>query len=210
MDKNLKRVQLVTRHFGELQGLRLSLFGSVFTLVFGAYVLAPPAEGSGGIWIALAAALLVIVPCQRVVERYYESTFGRVRRAPSNTSSWKSAALGASLVLIGMALKLPPLAAALPFVVGFSLWIVIRDWPFRAYHLAGFGAALSATLLLMTPAAVAAPDAATAAALLLFGVAYVPVGLLDHRLLVSLMHGAEAKAAADSEREIEAEQSRRN
>ncbi len=58
MDKNLKRVQLVARHFGELQGLRLSLFGSVFTLVFGTYVLAPPAEGSGGIWIALAAAFL--------------------------------------------------------------------------------------------------------------------------------------------------------
>lgn len=209
MDKNLKRVQLVARHFRELQGLRMSLFGGVFALAFGTYVLAPPAEGSGGIWIALAAALLVIVPCQRVVERYYESTFGRVTPAPSNNSSWKSAAVLAGLVLTGMALKLPPLAAALPFVVCSSLWIVIRDWPFRVHHLAGVGAALSATLLLMTPAAVAAPDASTAAALLLFGVAYVPVGLLDHRLLVSLMHGA-PNAADGSEREIEAERARRN
>lgn len=208
MDKNLKRVQLVVRHFGELQGLRLSLFGSVFTLVFGTYVLAPPPEGSGGIWIALAAAFAVIVPCQRLLNQYYGSTFGRVTSAPSNNSSWKGAATGAGMVLIGMALKLPPPAAALPFVVCFSLWIVIRDWPFRVHHLAGSGAALSATLLLMTPAAVAAPDASTAAALLLFGVAYVPVGLLDHRLLVSLMHGA-PHAAAGSEGEIEA-RSRRN
>jgi hypothetical protein len=62
------------------------------------------------------------------------------------------------------------------------------------HHLAGFGAALYGTLLLTTPAAAAAPDASTASALLLFGAAYVPVGLLDHRLLVSLMRGAEHAA----------------
>jgi hypothetical protein len=209
MDRDLKRVQLVARHFRELQGLRLSLYGGVFTLVFGTYVLAPPAEGSGGIWIALAVAFLVIVPCQRLIERRYESTFGRVTPAPSNRSSWKSGAIGAGLFLTGMALKLPPLAAALPFVACFSLWIVIRDWPWRVHHLAGFGAALGATLLLTTPAAASAPDASTASALLLFGLAYVPVGLLDHRLLVSLMRGAGPNAAAGSETEVEA-RSRRN
>ncbi len=190
MDKHLKRIHLVSRHFGELQGLRMALFGSASTLVFGTYVAAPPAEGQGAIWIALAAAFGLTAACQRFVRHYYDSTFGRVSPNRSNhgpLSGWSGAALGFLMVLSGLAAKLPPSAAGLPFIAGLSLWIVIRDWPFRTYHLVGFAAALSGTFLLMTPAAAAAPDASVAAAFLLLGVACVPVGFFDHRLLVSVM-----------------------
>ena len=70
-DHPLERLRLVSRRFAELQGLRVALAGSVFTLVFGTYLMVRPAQGRGGVWIALAIAFGLILPGERVIRRYY-------------------------------------------------------------------------------------------------------------------------------------------
>ena len=44
-DHPLERLRLVSQRFAELQGLRVALAGSVFTLVFGTYLMVRPAQG---------------------------------------------------------------------------------------------------------------------------------------------------------------------
>lgn len=187
MERELLRIQFVGRRYPELQGLRIVLVGGVFTLVFGAYVVAPPAEGGAAIWIALGAAFAVIASSMRSVERWYEGQFGRVVPLRDGQSSWKGAASGIGCLLTSMVLRIPPAAMAMPMVAWLHLWVAIRDWPYRRYHLFGSITATVSTLLLLTPAAHAAPDLAVAAGFLLVGVVTIPIGFLDHQLLVSVM-----------------------
>jgi len=186
----LERIRIISERFIELQGLRLALMGSVFTLVFGIYLIAEPPNGSA-IWIAMAVSFALGVPAERWVSRHYESTYGRLspKRATS-ASGWgfgRGIAIGIAMLAMDKVFGVPPPASVLVFGAPAALWIVIRDWPLRRYHLGAAVAWVCALLLQTTSQAAVAPDMAAAAGFLLIGVVYVPIGFLDHRLLVSAM-----------------------
>ncbi len=208
MREDLERVRLVSRRFGELQGLRVALIATAMVIVFGAYFVEGPVRGKAAIPIAFGLAFVITIPGMLVLDRYYGSKFGRL--VPGRTGmGWKAGVL----LPLAMMLDRIGISAFMAWLVVpafFSLRAVIRDWPDRWYHIVGLAMTVVSTLLAVTPAATMAPNTAVAAAFVLFGATYVPIGFLDHRLLVSLLHGAEAEAAADSESEIEAERPRRN
>jgi hypothetical protein len=202
-DDALKRIRIISERFVELQGLRVALAGSLFAAVFGTYLIAEPPHGEVAIWIAMAVCFGFIIPGELWVRRYYASTFGRLspKRAGSGSASGvaKGLVLGAGLVVVDKVFGVPaPAGTFLPLTV-FALWIGIRDWPLRRHHFVAAAASGCAFLIQTTPQAASAPDMAIAAGFLLFGAVYVPVGLLDHRLLVSAMRGATGDAVASTE-----------
>jgi hypothetical protein len=81
-----------------------------------------------------------------------------------------------------------------------SLWLAVRDWPWRAYYI---GATVAVAIAFTASAAVGGVlDSSLTLAAMFFaiGTSMVPIGLLDHRLLVRLIQEArspEAAAAAD-------------
>ena len=78
-------------------------------------------------------------------------------------------------------------APTLSFVGLVSLWVAIRDWPWRAYYL-GATAAVAIGFAASAPVGgLLAPDMTLGVMFILLGVSMVPIGLLDHLLLVKLM-----------------------
>ena len=185
MGRWLKRIRLVSRHYHELQGVRLAFVGSIFVLVFGTYVSAQPPQGVFGVWIALAFAFVLIAPGDRALRRYYASAFGRVA---SPQQSWIVLVVvyGAGFVLAGLLLDLEPPAASYGAIACYVTWVVIRDWPLRIYFVLILASAVLGGYLVKS-APSEAGDAAVASAFVLIGAASVLVGLLDHRLLASTM-----------------------
>jgi hypothetical protein len=159
---DLRRIAFVGRRFTDLQGLYRVLVGGAFILVFGTYVVAPPAEGGAGIWLAMAAVFACIAPCRPLVRHYYESRFGRVTQERHDPHSWYGALIGGGSVIVGNVMRLPPLAAIVAVLACFNLWTAIRDWPYRTYHAPGFLALALVLPTLTTPAAAAAPDLSVA------------------------------------------------
>jgi hypothetical protein len=190
---SLKRIRIISERFVELQGLRVALAGSIFTLVFGTYLIAEPAHGNVAIWVALALSFAFIVPGELWVRRYYASTFGRLspQGAGSGSASGvaKGFAMGIGLVVIDKVFGVAPPTGTFLVISLMTLWTGIRDWPLRRHHLGAAAACGCAFLLQLTPEAAAVPDTAIAAGFLLMGAIFVPVGVLDHRLLVSAMRG---------------------
>jgi len=182
--ESLDRVRLVSQRFTELQGLAVAAAGLLFVLVFGAYLVAKPGPGRS-IWIALAIAFLLTLPTTHLIRRYYAATLGRVSprayRVPLVLLGVIAVAIGVTDQVLGV----PAPANALPIAAAGALWIAIRDRPFRLYHLGGCVGALGAFALQIAPNTGLASDVALAAGFGLVGLAYVPIGLLDHRLLVS-------------------------
>lgn len=184
--ESLDRVRLVSRRFTELQGLAVAAAGMLFVLVFGVYLVAAPAPGRG-IWIALAIAFLLAVPLTHLSRRYYAATLGRVSPNAFRLSLVQVVAMALAMGVLDRVLSVPAPANALPIAAAGALWIAIRDWPFRFYHLAGCLAALGAFALQIMPNTGLSADVALAAGFGVVGLVYVPIGLLDHRLLVSSM-----------------------
>ena len=185
-DHPLERLRLVSQRFAELQGLRVALAGSVFTLVFGTYLMVRPAQGRGGVWIALAIAFALMLPGERVIRRYYARTFGRVSPNDSHSAFVRAGAIGVGLVVLDV-FGVPLPASVFLISAAGALWTGFRDWPFRGYHLGAAAACLCAFPLQTIPEAGIEPDLAAAAGFLVIGIVYVPIGFLDHRLLVSAM-----------------------
>jgi hypothetical protein len=194
----IKHIRLIAERFGELQGLRLALAGSVLTFVFGTYLIAEPPNGGASIWIAMVGSFAVFGLAERWVSRYYKLTYGRLL---SKRAAWKYSGFAAGIAIaIGLFAMdkmsgIPPPASALIFGAPAAMWIVIRDWPLRRYHFASAVACSCAVLLQKTPQAAAAPDMAVATGFLLVGIVYVPIGFLDHRLLASAMKRHTAEGA---------------
>jgi hypothetical protein len=183
---SLDRVLLVSQRFTELQGLAVAAAGMLFTLTFGAYLVARPAPGRS-IWIALAIAFLLSWPLTHLIRRYYATTLGRVSPKAYRLPLVQLGAMAVTMGVIDQALAVPAPANALPIAAAGALWIAIRDWPFRSYHLAGCLVAAAAFALQIVPNTGLSSDVALAVGFLMVGLVYVPIGLLDHRLLVSSM-----------------------
>jgi len=195
-EHQLVRIRLLSDRFHELHGLRIALFGAalVFSQTTGLFIPSSPPDLAGG--LMLFFALIVASPGLYRLKHYYASTFGRqVRKAPPRWKSWiVFGLLGFVTPVLGDLLPDGAVMAVLVSVL--ALWVAARDWPFRGYYL-------------LAPMAVGGALAASSAGLggldpsrtfavvhLALGLVMVPIGLLDHRLLVTLVHEARSAGAA--------------
>jgi hypothetical protein len=182
----LRRIRLVSHRYYELQGLRGALVGTAFTLSMGWYLVATGwKEGVIHPGFALALAFAIMIPGMLWLDRYYATTFGRVKPdAAVQRLGTVVIPIGAGVATIVDNWVLNSSGAGLFLALGaFWLWVAIRDWPLRGYILVEVIAAFVAGAVQLTGAARQAPDSALAAGFLLIGVAEVMTGFADHRLL---------------------------
>jgi hypothetical protein len=109
------------------------------------------------------------------------------------------------LVLLALALgvnaAIPSIPAGTPTAVTaalISVWVAIRDWPHRRYYLTvtaavGLGFAVTSSGVGVLPA-----DFTLGTLFVLLGISFVPVGVLDHLLLVRLMREARLAQTSSS------------
>jgi phosphotransferase system glucose/maltose/N-acetylglucosamine-specific IIC component len=200
--RHLARIRLLSTRFLALQGFRVALLGASIAVVIGGYLIATPTPTREGALGALFVALLLMLPGQSWLHRYYATTFGRVQLQWKPRNPWLiPAMLLGQLALLAFTgylnRRFPEIPAGAPtavFVPVIAVLFAIRDWPWRAHYL-GVAAvvviAFAATFLNVG-------DSGTTLAATLFavGVSLVPAGLLDHRLLVRLMQEARRHQAA--------------
>jgi len=192
--QQLARIRLLSRRFLELQGLRLALAGSAIAVVMGGFLITMPAPTREGAMTAMLAAIVLMTPGQWWLHRYYATTFGRQVQKPGNPRLILPAlSLNLAVFTISMYLnrRFPEIPAGAPTTVFFgflTILVAMRDWPWRGYYLGITGVvAVAFTASLLTVG-----DSGTTLAMTFFalGVSAVPVGLLDHRLLVRLIEQA--------------------
>jgi hypothetical protein len=160
--------------------------------VFGSYLMAAEPTESG-VLIGIGISVLLLLPADLGLKRYYASMFGRQVPHPRDRRSLITFIVVFSI----MGTVLDPMPSSLVFIGAYSLWIAIRDWPLRRYYLgatAAVGVAGTAYVAGNT-----APGVALAMSFLAIGVAFVPIGFLDHQLLVTLARESREAAAAAAE-----------
>ena len=188
----LDRIRLLSSRFRELQGLRLAWFGATIALVLGSYVAVESEPTPMGVGGALLASSFIVMAGTARLKRYYDATFGRQQPSPPA----RLQTVGLLVTFSCLAGWLAPLGATAAIVGIGSLWVVIRDWPWRAYYLAATAAVVVSVIASVSTGASFATGQAMALTYILFGVSFVPIGLLDHRLLVKLMDEARAPEVA--------------
>ena len=197
--KTLARIRLVTARYNELHGLGGVALGLAFTIAFGIYF-AMDARSEGAGVAAMIGALALTVPGVALVLRFYRATYGRVQQPPrrANRGLWHGVFCG---IFIGLEPILGTGRMLTPFVVIGLLFlrVAMRDWPLRGYHLFGAAAcALGIVIQLQAPAferPLISPPAA--ASFLLLGLACIPIGFLDHRLLATTMKRTAGEEASN-------------
>lgn len=186
MDQDwLDRIRLLSARFHELQGLRVALFGAALAIVLGSYLIAAePTET--GVLIALAVAALMTLPGERWLARYYATTFGR--QVSTSRDHRRVFLVFFAFGLLGVWLE--PLRTSVAIVGAYSLWIAVRDWPWRAHYLGAAAAVAVGFAVQVFGNTTIDPDVTLATTFFLIGLAFVPIGFLDHRLLVRLTEEA--------------------
>ena len=209
MDQHLRAIRLVTERYRELQGLRLVLGGVSLAGCFGAFALMGAPGGAIGQAIVSAVMIVLSFPGIWLTNRYYATRFGRVvRREGRDWTPWLSLfgiTVGSS-ALNTWSLALGPVTFVVVVIPAAALWVTVRDWPLRSYHvLAALAASVALWFVFTTP--LAERSLAEALALAVVGAVYIPVGWLDHRLLTRVMpkrdaagDGATRSSAPDTER----------
>ena len=202
MNQNhLIRIRLLSARFHELQGLRVALAGACLALVVGGYLLAAPLPTNNGAMIAMLLAFVPVTAVMPRLNRYYATTFGRQVWTPSR----KVPLFMGLYLLIGWSLNasVPEIPAGTPTTATaalLSMWVAIRDWPFRAYYLLATAAVAGGLTLSAPVGGVLAPNMTLGVLFLLLGASMVPIGLLDHLLLVKLMKEARSPLAEPAPR----------
>ena len=189
MDEHrLNHIRLLSARFHELQGLRVAFTGVCILLVVGAYAVAAPHPTNDGAIVAVLAAFVPVMAGMPRLNRYYATTYGRQVWKPSRTS-WLI--LGV-YTIVGWSLNaaIPAIPAGGPtiWIVGLaSLWVAIRDWPWRAYYLAATVAVVTGFLASAPIGGLLPPNMTLSVMFILLGSSMIPIGLLDHLLLVKLI-----------------------
>jgi hypothetical protein len=192
MDQHrLERIRLLSSRFNELHGLRVSLVGACIAVIESSYlVLASKPTGNG----ALASLFIVIpaaIPGVLWLNRYYASRFGRQVWTRPNPRYVLAFLFAYNVIGWSLNTLIPSIPAGTPTlwtVALFSLWVTIRDWPWRAYYL-GMTLAVAGTFTASASGVgwIVNPGLTVPALFVTTGVSMVVVGVLDHLLLVKLM-----------------------
>ena len=189
--ERLERIRLLSRRFRELQGLRIAFVGAALVLVLGGYLITTSKPTDTGAMIAVAISFVLIVPAQWRLNHYYAAKFGRqVSSRPPNYWRFFFIGFAYSVVTSTLNAKIPEIPAGAPslaFVAMASIWLAIRDWPWRAYYLLATVAVATGFIASAPVTGVLEPGMTLAAIFLLLGASMVPIGVLDHLLLVRLM-----------------------
>jgi hypothetical protein len=195
--QHLRRLQLLSKRFVELQGLRVAFAGAAIATVFGSY-LASTHPTESGAWIAIALSGALMIPGEWWLHRYYANTFGRQVTEPRNWRSIGVFLLAYNFVGFFLDRRFPEIPAGGPTVftfIGASVFIAIRDWPWRLYYL---GAAASVAIAFganVFGVDVIDRGMTMTVAFLACGFSMIVAGVLDHWLLVRLMASARAEQA---------------
>lgn len=203
MHHDVKKAQLVTERYWELQGLRGALIGTGYVLGASAAILLPAVSPGVGtdeeIWslpVALGLAFLVIIPGMAWLDRFYERTFGRLK--PTK----RARRFG---LIIVPALLMPGMVAAphfgqrgyVSFFIGWTvvgIWIAIRDWPFRTHHLLDVVAGILGAVVVWRVSAEEPEGLGLLWGLFVIGTAAIVTGFRDHQLLAATLRGGSSEA----------------
>jgi hypothetical protein len=198
----LERIRLLSARFHELQGLRVALAGAAITLGVGAYLFAAPEPTNNGALAALVVSFIPVLPGVRWLNRYYAATFGRQVFNPKPLLRPALFLLGYAMIGTVLNATIPAVPAGAPtiaVVAIVSLWVALRDWPWRAYYLIVPAALALAFFATPSGGGALASDLRLVAIFLALGLAMVAIGLLDHLLLVKLTKESRAVAGAAAE-----------
>ena len=198
--RRLERIRLLSTRFHELQGFRIVAAGASMVLGLAVYLLVMPNPTSEGALVALGLSFAPVFPAVWWLNRYYAAAFGRqVMRLPDG---WPRKAYLLLIVYFMIAMwlnaRFPEIPAGAPTAAAvalLSLWVTVRDWPWRGYYASAtvavaiaFAAGASGTI---------APGSRVAVTFLLTGLSMMAIGLLDHRLLVKLVEEARASQTSN-------------
>jgi hypothetical protein len=192
MDRHrLDRIRLLSSRFQELHGLRVAFAGIAIVIAVGAYLIAASTPTNNGAMIAVGGSFVLMVPGVWRLNRYYASAFGRQVRKPGRfTWLFLPAYFVVAWWLNAAVPSIPAGAPTVATVVVVSAWVAIRDWPWRTYYLAAPAAVGIAFSFTASGGGVLSPHLTLAVLFLTIGGAFVPIGILDHMLLVKLMNEA--------------------
>lgn len=197
MDQRLKTIRLVTERYTELQGLRLAFPGAILAVTCGALLIAQAQQRA--VLIAVIVAFSAMLPCQWLLNCYYTARFGRIVRPTSRVAgAWLIGSMAVALILTGEPFGPGQMAATFAIGAAGALWVAVRDWPLRAHHLLGCAAAAGGASIQFVALHSEFLPRAQATAFLIFGLTYIVVGLLDHRLLTSVVGPGDREAGLKS------------
>ena len=190
--KRLARIRLVTERYYELQGLRYVLVGASYLVGMGTALMASGWDLAGtDTFIAFGLTFAVLIPGMWGLDRYYETTFGRIKpAAASQRLTWIIPLTFTAATLFDLIVLRSSQAGIFLALGGLSLWVTVRDWPLRRHHLVVAVSGFFTAAMQLTDVARRSPDTALAAGFMLVGVAAVLTGFADHRLLASVAAGA--------------------
>jgi hypothetical protein len=186
----LDRIRLVSTRFRELQGLCVAVAGAAMAFIVGGYALIARRPSNDGAMLAVLLAFVLAAPAVWSLNRYYAARFGR--QLASRRMAGRTALALVAYVVVAATLNarfeaIPAGAPTAVTVALASLWISIRDWPWRAYYL-GATAAVAIGFAASTPITGLLPPHMTLTTIfVLLGASMVPIGLLDHLTLVRLV-----------------------
>lgn len=194
MDQHhLDRIRLLSARFHQLQGLRVALTGVCIALIVGGYLVFSPQPTDNGSMVALAVSFVPVIPGVWLLNRYYATTFGRQVLSPPEQRYLPVFVF--FYFLLGMILNatIPAIPAGAPTAVTtalISVWVAIRDWPYRAHYLLVTAAVVLGFAVSASGAGLLPAHLTLGTIFVLLGASFVAVGVLDHLLLVKLMKEA--------------------
>ena len=200
--KRLARIRLLSSRFNQLQGLRVALAGALLAIVMAIYVVVRPTPYNEGALVALLVWFPLAAQGEWWMRGYYARTFGRqVSRPPKNPRRMALVFLVLFAIAWYLNWRFPAIPSGAPtayWVALLSVWVAVRDWPWRAYYLGATAAVAIALGLSAAVGGVLDPSLTIATMFFAVGTSMVPIGLLDHWLLVRLVKEArEATAPSD-------------
>jgi hypothetical protein len=149
--------------------------------------------------IALVASFVLVAPGLWWLNRYYAATFGRqvrhVRKAGLLTRLFLPAFIVVAILLNALFPAIPAGAPTAATVAIAAVWVAFRDWPWRAYYLVVPVAVAIAFNFTASGGGIIDPQQTLAVLFLTVGASFVPIGTLDHMLLVKLMNEARVPEA---------------
>ena len=184
----LNRIQFLSRRFNELKGLRVAFTGCCIVLGLGSYLALAAHPTDNGAMIALLVSFVPVVPGMAWLNRYYTSTFGRQVSEPT-PMWWRLAVIPLFVFMAYLNARIPSIPAGAPtlaVVAVASALVAIRDWPWRGYYFVATAAVALTFAASASGAGIFVPGKTLGAMFIAVGVSMVPIGLLDHFLLVRL------------------------